>query len=102
MTPTTYRSHLTGKTYRVETVTRPYVNPDTDHADPNWRKVEGMINGQGYLLDTLVFNGAEDLRKAHRSMEAAIESYLEGKNHPTHYPDFPEIVAAKEALNVTA
>jgi hypothetical protein len=48
-----------------------------------WYKVEGVIDGQGIMLDTPV--SKPNLSRAHFNMIAALERYLDGRHHPTHY-----------------
>jgi hypothetical protein len=53
--------------------------------DPNYRAIVARIDGLPTLRDHPVFNSHADLSSACFRMERAVEYYLDGKHHPTHY-----------------
>ena len=88
---TTYRSELTGKTYRIDAVVIRHIDGDTGLNVPGYRDIVGTVNGKDILRETV---SAEHIMRGCRSMERALEGYLDGKSHITHYDGFPEIAAA--------
>jgi len=87
----TYRSELTGKSYKIDAVVTRHVDGDTGLNVPAFRDIVGTVNGKDLMRETV---SAEHIMRGCRSMERALESYLEGKSHITHYGGFPEIAAA--------
>jgi len=73
----------TGKTHQIEIVTAKLIDADTGLVAPGWYTVEGVIDGQGLMLDTPV--SYPHLTSARYSMERALDRFLEGRHHPTHY-----------------
>lgn len=73
----------TGRNHKVEIITAKLIDVDTGCVAPGWYTVEGIIDGQGLMLDTPV--SWPHITSAIYSMEAALERYLDGQSHPTHY-----------------
>ena len=77
---TTTLRDWTGKNHTIETIA---IVDNSEYPHDYWFKVEGVIDGQGIMLDTPV--SKPNLRSAHFNMVAALDRYLDGRHHPTHY-----------------
>ena len=80
-TEETHRSELTGKNYKLAV----RIVMDGQY----YRKIEGLVNGKRSLLDMPVWY--ENVQNASWSMMRDLEYFVNGKHHPTHYNEFPEI-----------
>ena len=70
----------TGKNHTAEVIA---TADNSEYPHDFWYQVRGYIDGRSVLLDSPV--SSPNLTSARASMEAAIERYLGGQNHPTHY-----------------
>lgn len=82
MTSTTIKSQVSGRTYQIEVT--------SVRDDQIYFEVFGFINGKRVMRDYPV--DGDGLLQAFGNMEAALERYLDGQHHPTHYAQFPELV----------
>ena len=69
-----------GKNHTTEVIA---TADNSEYPHDFWYQMRGYIDGQPVLLDSPV--SGPNLTSARASMEAALERYLDGQNHPTQY-----------------